>query len=439
MRFHAGAPCSRAPQLPVQASQACSRSRPKERRIAGRCATAVAQPGVEMVRYGVGSPRGPDLVLSVPDTEATVHVFCIDHRHAHPHVGEFILRERPDMVVVETPVTQEHGSLPGNTLSCKDQVVEGTPQAFFVRMFCQVAAQLRESGGDDPASSAFWQQIKGVYLGEQLAYITAFATGASLVYADRPKDISYRRLFALASAADLDEGFGAQCEDLYCQVLGLPAPSYSGREVKLAERILMQEREAVMCKVLDDACRTGLLQGGPSAPAKSVVMVVGRSHMHGIRDLWEGARWAELVASDDVSSSPLMAVPPAPSEDEASREAGVRRGLLHAVMRMLVTGEVMDDMETVLGPVPARQVVAVQAIEEIYGSSRMMLATLPHELLQQVVGGLDCGMWDVLAPCRELRASNGGAVYSEETVMELRSLNFDLPDREDVGVLPHAA
>jgi hypothetical protein len=309
-------------------------------------------------------------------------------------------------------------------------VVEGTSQASFVRSFRQCAAQLEETGGDDPASSEFWQQIKGFYRGEQLAYITAFATGARLVSADRPKDISYRRLFALASAADLDEGFGARCEDHYRNALGLPAPSYSGREVKLVERIMMQEREAVMCKVLDDLCRTGLPQGGPSAPAQSVVMVVGSVHMQGIRHLWEGARWAELVASDDLSSSPLMAVPPVLREDEASREAGVRRGLLQALMRMIVDDDVMADMENVLGPVPARQALAVEAIDEIYMCCRMMLAALPRDLLQQVAGNLNCDLWDVLAPYRELRASNGGAVYCEEIVMALRSLNMDLPDRE---------
>lgn len=148
------------------------------------------------------------------------------------HAGEYILRTRPDAVVVETSVTHEHGAVPGNGISCSSELVQG-PEAFFVRMFCQLAEQLNAEGAD-PTNSGFWQQvgvkasgtiphtplrhaprgahslrplmgwnqpllparvhfqIKEYYRGEQLAYICAFATGAKLVFADRPKDISYR-------------------------------------------------------------------------------------------------------------------------------------------------------------------------------------------------------------------------------------------------------
>ena len=51
--------------------------------------------------------------------------------------GEFILANRPDAVVVETAVTPEHGAVPGSSVSCADELVQG-PQAFFIRMFCQV-------------------------------------------------------------------------------------------------------------------------------------------------------------------------------------------------------------------------------------------------------------------------------------------------------------
>jgi hypothetical protein len=52
-------------------------------------------------------------------------------------------------------------------------------------------------------------------------------------------------------------------------------------------------------------------------------------------------------------------------------------------------------MVEVLGPVPSSQQQAVDSIEEIYGSSRMMLATLPRELLAQVCTGLRCDMFEV--------------------------------------------
>ena len=94
-------------------------------------------------------------------TSAKVHVFGVDHRSAHPRVGgwspsalateymfraschsiarpgEFILSARPQAVVVETSVTPEHGSLPGNSIGLTDEIVQGPP-GFFFRMFCQV-------------------------------------------------------------------------------------------------------------------------------------------------------------------------------------------------------------------------------------------------------------------------------------------------------------
>ncbi len=52
--------------------------------------------------------------------------------------AEYILRTRPAAVVVETAVTPEHGARPGNSISCKDRLVEG-PAAFYMRMFCSVS------------------------------------------------------------------------------------------------------------------------------------------------------------------------------------------------------------------------------------------------------------------------------------------------------------
>lgn len=57
--------------------------------------------------------------------------------HVHAIAAEFILQHKPRAVVVETALTPEHGAWPGNTVSCRDRVVEG-PGAFFLRMCCQV-------------------------------------------------------------------------------------------------------------------------------------------------------------------------------------------------------------------------------------------------------------------------------------------------------------
>ncbi len=119
-------------------------------------------------------------------------------------------------MVVETSVTPEQGAVTGTSISCSDQQVEG-PSSFFLRMYCGVAEQLREGlkeEGAEVVHNPFWMQVKtsliavgrdkhdngkvfvvqitDYYRGEQLAYITAFATGAKLVFGDRPKDITFR-------------------------------------------------------------------------------------------------------------------------------------------------------------------------------------------------------------------------------------------------------
>ncbi len=48
-----------------------------------------------------------------------------------------------------------------------------------------IVAARQEAGGA-------WQQALENFNGEQLAYVAAFATGAALVFGDRPKDVTYR-------------------------------------------------------------------------------------------------------------------------------------------------------------------------------------------------------------------------------------------------------
>lgn len=55
----------------------------------------------------------------------------------------------------------------------------------------QIAAALKEQGASARAPGGIWDQAKTNLNGEQLAYVAAFATDASLVFGDRPKNISY--------------------------------------------------------------------------------------------------------------------------------------------------------------------------------------------------------------------------------------------------------
>jgi hypothetical protein len=67
-----------------------------------------------------------------------------------PAAGEWVLRNRPAAVVVETACHPGHGAWPGNLFSCADQVVLGAGGGFFQRVFCQVGP----AGAFDCAAAA---------------------------------------------------------------------------------------------------------------------------------------------------------------------------------------------------------------------------------------------------------------------------------------------
>ena len=64
--------------------------------------------------------------------------------------AEFILGQRPSVVVVETALDQEHGSATGNTLT-----LDNAATKFDISMFQQIGRQL--SWEADPLSSTLWQ------------------------------------------------------------------------------------------------------------------------------------------------------------------------------------------------------------------------------------------------------------------------------------------
>jgi hypothetical protein len=102
---------------------------------------------------------------------------------------------------------------------------------------------------------------------------------------------------------------------------------------------------------------------------------------------------------------------------------------------LLLLQEVLQDVADVLPPIQdADQEVAHQWAFEVYSSIRMQLAVLPDALLQQVCGAVQgCSMDEVLQPLRQLRPVNGGPGWSEEIGWQLRGLNFDLSEDEEVS------
>lgn len=55
----------------------------------------------------------------------------------------------------------------------------------------QVAAAIQEQEEKVIEPGGVWDQVKGNMNGEQLAYVAALATGAELVFGDRPKNITF--------------------------------------------------------------------------------------------------------------------------------------------------------------------------------------------------------------------------------------------------------
>ena len=55
----------------------------------------------------------------------------------------------------------------------------------------------------------------------------------------------------------------------------------------------------------------------------------------------------------------------------------------------------IDDLVNVLGPIAPEEALAAEAVGEIYGSCRMMLACLPRDMLNKVVVGYNCDFYDV--------------------------------------------
>ncbi|KAF6258087.1 hypothetical protein COO60DRAFT_1460861 [Scenedesmus sp. NREL 46B-D3] len=325
----------------------------------------------------------PDLQFEHP-SGVQVCVFGVEHLEQQPHIGEWILANRPAAVVVETACTPEHGSQPGRAVTCRDQV----------------QGARRSSNG----ARGIWSQAAGQFNGEQLAYIAALASGSQLLFGDRPKAITYKRLFDCPSLAELDTAFAAE---------------------------VAAEREAVMLGVVDQVCSQGLAVS-PGAPQPAVALVVGSAHLPGLEELWNNSAWQGLVGPDGLSSSSSSSSPvmQAPRVDHVAMQqpgAGAKRGLLEAVLQLSVPPEVLQDVQDVLPPVPDDQAEARQITHEIYSTFRMQLAALPEPLLQQVCGSVKgCTLQELVQPLRAIRPVNGGQGWDMAVVMQLRTLNFDL-------------
>ncbi|GBF99338.1 hypothetical protein Rsub_11750 [Raphidocelis subcapitata] len=403
---HAAAAAPAAPAAARSAALApppAPHRRPRRRRVPPPRASAAA---------------GPDFEFSPPGgAGARVSVFGVEHMERQPHIGEWVLARRPCAVVVETACHPAHGAAPGNLFSCEEQAVVGSDGGFFQR----VAAAMREQGDAAAAPGGAWRQACENFNGEQLAYVAALATGAKLAFGDRPKEITYKRLLALPSPAQLDDAYAREVLRQYCEVLGDAPPPEAAYARDAVDGIMMAEREAVMIAVASELAAAGAAEGGGG-----VALVVGSAHLPGIRALWESGEWRATVAAPAVASSPLLAAPPLGPAEASAPGAGARRGMLDALMLLSVPEEVLRDMDLYLPPVPEDQELERQYAFELYSSQRMQLATLPPQLLERVVSGPAKGerFGGVLEPLRRLRPVNGGPGWDEDAVLEIRALDI---------------
>ena len=203
-------------------------------------------------------------------------------------------------------------------------------------------------------------------------------------------------------------------------LLGVPPPLDLQHPCSVTT-IMTHERDAVMASSIQSA----LGATGPCA-----VAVVGSDHVQGIL-----ANWGHPAKNDVPSTDNKTALPGGDQTHQhghaaticvdsqlESQHIGVRRALLESVLRLQTQPAVLEDLETVLGPVADEVYEYYGATYELYGTTQMLLACAPsREDLALVCGGWRCDMWgEVLGAVRAVRPVQGGSAYAPELTLALR-------------------
>ena len=368
-----------------------------------------------------------DLSLPAPLGGAAISVFGVMHGDVGGwEIGEYILKHRPHTVVVETALNQSHGSATGNEASLQEclMISRGGTTDAMTRAIAHLGVQLSEFA--DPMHSPLWQQVSRspYFFNEHLAYAAAFAVGARLIHGDRPKVVTYQRMLWKPSIVDLDSAVGLQSALNYHDLVPkMRAPCLDPATTSTAtttaapgvtEQIFIGERDAVLLKSM----HTASIEAGEGA---LVVGVVGASHIDGMRELWAKERWRDVIASGAEELPDHHH-----GENETPEQYGVRRALLEGVFRLSCRPEVLYGFAEQVGRVPPASEEAYDLTHEVYASSRMLLASLDKDQLDEVCQGWRCDMWEVLRPMREVRPSQGGLGFDLELAVHLRTLNFDI-------------
>ena len=91
--------------------------------------------------------------------------------------------------------------------------------------------------------------------------------------------------------------------------------------------------------------------------------------------------------------------------------------------------QVVEALQASLPSLSGDQQYDYEAVLELYGTTRMMMAVLGKQQLAQVISGLDCDFYDVLGPVRAVRPSCGGAGHDNDILNDLRMLHFQIDHR----------
>lgn len=267
--------------------------------------------------------------------------------------------------------------------------------------------------------------------GEQLAYVATWLASARLVFGDRPKNTTWRRLAAAVDAASADRCYTAANLERYYGEL-LPQLSDKAQAAAAAAArddawndVAIMERDTVLLHSLREAAEAE--EAAASAEGReprAVVGVVGESHVEGMLQLAASAAVSALptggvvLGADKLEAlEPLMAE--SAVEGEGSTEARLAaRACLEMVTAMRCNPEVVEDMQETLGDVMSTDegAEAYAGAFWLYGEALPGCAAGPAGVPPEVADELRCA-WpqgsdsDGLDALRAMRPAEGGAGF----------------------------
>lgn len=351
-----------------------------------------------------------------------VSMFGVSHMTNNFEAAEHILRTKPRSVVVETALCKQHGAQRGTVLNFAEIFasihvggMSGADEA--LQFITRVAHQLRLE--EHPLEkSPFWAQMKTQLPAEALVYAATFAVDARLVFGDRPKETTYRRLVSCPTLSELDQTFGNQSTRNYRLLLpedhpeaAIPPP----KEDDMFEKVCISERDTILAHTIRE-------EAAADGKSGEVVAVVGADHLPGVEKEWEAMVSSGGATVGEEAMAELLRAPETVSDD-----IGVRLAIMQRLLGLRCTESLVADanaaLDADLAALEGDDIIAFNASSEIYGSARMLLACCEdRKVFDAVVSGVEKSDFQKeLQPMTDVRPSKGGAGWSEDALVWLRT------------------